>query len=165
MSNVKKALRKLGAKVKKSQPAVRANPQEALNASMAMFINAQGAFLQGEITKARKEGLDLGLGIDTAESLRLLAVESATARALLTEAIDGCGLVIDDDDSLAVAGRIRDFLAKPPQRFALKAAASAPTAPSDSPPAVAPPAPESESLAPAPPVAPPAGEAPAAPPA
>ncbi len=127
MSNIKKKLRAIGAKVRKSTPAAPVDPTAALNANMAMFINAQGAFLQGEITKARKEGLDMGLGIDAAESLRLLAVENAEQRALL-ERVEP---VIHEDAPQIVAA-VQAFLAKPAQRFVLKAVASAPTESTDS---------------------------------
>ncbi len=158
MSKLKKALRAVGAKVKKSTPRVQANPQEALNASMGMFLNAQGAFLASEIAKAREEGVKLGAGIDAAESLRLLAVENASARDLLVDFPNH-----DPEDLHKMA---TDWLgAHPPQRFAPKAVASDPGQSTDSTPATEPPAHESAHLAPAPPSEPPADGAPAAPPA
>ncbi len=155
MSKLKKALRAVGAKVKKSTPRVQANPQEALNASMGMFLNAQGAFLASEIAKAREEGVKLGAGIDAAESLRLLAVENAKLRGFVERFCEEMGA-----DDTEIGQEAAEFLKRPPQRFELKADASVPGQSTDSTPAAEPQAPESEPHAPALPDAPPAGAQP-----
>ncbi len=126
MSKIKRALRAVGAKVKKSNPehapAAERDPMADASAAarMSMWVNAQ-------VIAAREEGVKLGLGIDAAESLRLLAVENAEQRALL-ERVEP---VIHEDAPQIVAA-VQAFLAKPAQRFVLKAVASAPTESTDS---------------------------------
>ncbi len=151
MSNIKKKLRAIGAKVRKSKPAVAIDPTAALNANMGMFLNAQGAFLASEIAKAREEGVKLGAGIDAAESLRLLAVENAEQRSILERLV-----AKESEWDLAMYDVITTHLAKPRQRFVLKADASGQTESIDSPPAAVTQAPESAPPAPVPHDAPPA---------
>ncbi len=134
MSKLKKALRAVGAKVKKSKPsnapAAERDPMADASAAarMSMWVNAQ-------VIAAREEGVKLGVGIDAAESLRLLAVENAEQRALL-ERVEP---VIHEDAPQIVAA-VQAFLAKPPQRFVLKADAEPATLPQSA--AIPPPQPD-----------------------
>ncbi len=111
MSNLKKKLRALGAKVKKSTHTTDPMADASAAARMSMWVNAQ-------VVAATEKGLQMGLGIDAAESLRLLAVENGRLRGDLQRIVDRTDSETDRDSYIESAGEW--LKTNPPQRFVLK---------------------------------------------
>lgn len=71
------------------------------------------AWLAKHVTEAREDGIKLGMGVDTAETIRSLILDSNEARRLLQHAIDA------DHGEMAV-DKITTFLATVSPRMAMK---------------------------------------------